>query len=261
MLIGQRRSLILAQPGLAKSPGLVPPSTGLWGWWHAGEAYAETSGNPSNPVTSTGQSVGSLKDMSGNGRHMYQATEANKWTLKNAAIGACPALSNRVALGPCMATTSAPAFDRTYSIYGVFQFSDYITNAALFGTDNNSPGILLFLNGSDGDLLLSDASGAGPGLNFAMNMPHMLGGSWSTFGNNWFLAKNGEASVSAAASFGSGTGLGLRWGNFGSSPGNSFMGEIAEILFYDVSHGNPNAGDGLLARRYLNLKYNLGYAV
>lgn len=261
MLLGPRRSLILPQPVISKAPGFGPPTTGLWGWWHAGEAYVETSGTPANPVTSTGQSVGSLKDMSGNGRHMYQATEANKWTLKNSAIGACPALSNRTSLGPCMATTSMPIQDRTYSFYAVFQFADYVANAALFGTDNNSPGLLLYLNGSDGDMMLTDGSIAGPVLSFALNMPHVLGGSWTTFGGNWFLARDGETPVSAAAGFGSGTGTALRWGNFGSSPGNSFMGEIAEMLFYDVSHGNPNAGDGLLARRYLNLKYNLGYAL
>lgn len=234
-----------------------PPLTNLWGWWSAEEAYTETSGTPTTLITVDATAIGSLKDLSGNGRHMYQTTAADKPTFQTAEFGAFPSIRNATTDFMTTAAGVFPTLDGTYSVYIVFRCTTYGTNSALFSVNSNTPAFMLYQNGASGDIALGYTA-ATLTVNYPINVTHLLGGTWAPSGT-FYLAKDGGAPSSVASPANAGSCTLVYIGKFGT--GNSFQGEIAEVLFYDASHGNPNAGDGLLARQYLDAKYGLGFGL
>lgn len=236
-----------------------PPLTSLWGWWKADEAYTETSGTPTTLITTDGTAIGSLKDMSGNGRHMYQTTAANKPLYKTNQLNSLPIIRGSDNTDFMDTTGAAPTMDGTLSAYIVFKCTTYQTNAAIIGTDSASPNFILYQNGSSGDVDVTNASAATTlRSNYSTGAFHLIGAVWNA-GSTWYHAKDGGAAASAAVGANSGTGTVVRLLTFDG--GNRFIGDIAEVLLYDVAHPNPDGGDGLTARKYLNQKYALGFSL
>lgn len=244
-----------------------PPTTGLWGWWSAAEAYTQTSGTPSTLITTDGTAIGSLKDLSGNGRHFYQTTTAAKPAFKTNIVNGLP--SWRTANGDYMDTTgnAPPGSPYDVSIYCVIKPSGFEQNAGVLCTNNDSSTYQIWSDNaaSTGQWLarygnLSGASQAS--LQTYANGSVAIMAISMKLSNKIYHAKNGGsalASTGNAPSTPGGGGTVMRLCRFAGN--GYFIGDMCEMLFYTSYHGNMATGDGLAVRQYLNAKYNLGFSL
>jgi hypothetical protein len=233
---------------------LSPPPANLWGWWSAEYAYTETSGTPSTLITSDGTAIGSLKDLSGNGHHAYQATAGNKPTYKTGIKNGCPAVLFTSASAKYIATTGVPTLQPT-TLFVVVNLTTWATAKAVFSTEAMSPAFGLFTYSS------------------ANNFAQYNGGFGTTFenGTGWHLiySRINGSSGTARIDNNSNTSSSLAAGGTGSTiqlggnTSNSFYYDdyICEWLFYNADYSDPTSGDALLARQYLNSKYALGLGI
>lgn len=251
---------------------LTPPGTDMWAWYMGSEAYTETSGTPTTKQTTDAGAIGSLKDMSGNGRHMYQATTAAKPTLVAAsAMNSLPAI--RTASGDFMATAASTFIPTTspcnFSLYAVLRPTGWQSNAALFATDFD-PGIVMpgwttsntdeycarYGNDSGSQRnILKWAQGANHLITMSQSLSSII---YHSIDN--LQGVNGFPTAPSSTSGGSATKMQLcRFAGNGY-----FIGDIVELIVYNGNsayHKDGSGGNGLLVKQYLDWKYNLGLGI
>lgn len=248
----------------AGAADLVPPQTSLWGWWMGSEAYTETSGTPTTKQTTNLGAIGSLKDMSGNGRHFYQATGSAKPAYIAASVfNSLPGF--RIASGDSM-DTNAQVIPSTapchFSLYCVLRPTGWNGNAGLFCTPNDSSIIQAgWTTGTTDEYTARYGNDSGSQRNilkWAQGANHLIHMS-QALSSIIYHTDNGLGGVNGyptAPSTSGGSGSSQRLGRFAGN--GYFIGDIAELLVYTAYHRDGSGGDGFLAKQYLDWKYNLG---
>ena len=247
--------------------GIGSPAPGMWGWWMATEAYVEDVGIPATRITTDGADIGSLKDMSGNGRNAYSPSSLIAPTYRVNILNGLPIWRHSGTLA-LISTAGHIITNGIYSVYLVFRALTWGNNIAILSLDDDTGNILIRTpnsGGSSGDWAIRNNSsgGSSASVNYPVNEFHMMAG---TCGSSVTLynQKDAAAPVTGAGSVSGSVGAGatrIQMGRLGDS-GNPLHGEIAEMVLYNAYHGNPNtAPESLQTRRYLNRKYNLGLTI
>ncbi len=236
--------------------GGSPPSTALWGWWDAEHSYTETTGTPTTLITSDGAAIGSQIDRSGSGHHIYQTSAGAKPLYKTGIINSLPIArfdgSNDLFLG-----ASAPS-GNSFSIYAVVARLGGGNFAAIITNDDAglSPRYLVSDRGG-GDLQVFNGGWGNPTNALGLTY-HLVAATVDNTGAfPVAIQLDVDTPVTNNVTGGGGLGTAIQVGSFFTGFWN---GDIAEILFYTAVH-TLSSGDGLLARQYLNTKYNLGLTI
>lgn len=238
----------------AASSALSPPTTNLWGHWHAQEAYDNVDPDSGSLITSDAASVHSLKDLSGNGRHASQSTSSARPTHETSELNGLAGLnfdgSNDILI-------NSTAFNGDYTGFVVCKI-DTITDRAgptsLRGSSERE--FTLRSSGSKMGAYAGSHMTNGPAVSTATN--YLL--VWShdvSAGTCQALADDG---TQVSASIGTATG-GTNSFQIGGDSSFKFDGMIYEVLAYEAYFSDLKAGDALLARQYLDDKYNLGLGI
>lgn len=230
-----------------------PPLTNLWGWWNASNAYTD-SGKTTLCSSSGSATCHTLADLSGNGRDLVQSTSGNRPTWYSSQLNGYPALlfdgSNDV-LSITGQNISAP-----YAFIMVFKVPTYTnsdryccigsstSNSSLWYYDSSSSANLDFYSGRTPDVNIYAAKTA----DFMLAMSNLNGAS------SFFKINNNADSTGTGFAVSGATTVALGDCPYDSTAGNMYF---CEALVYNASMAS-GYGDGLLARQYLNAKYNLG---
>lgn len=236
-----------------------PPATNLHAWWMSTEAYTETTGTPTTKITVDATAIGSLKDMSGNGNHIYQTVGVNKPRYETSVFGALPSISTVTGGFGYLESGNPPTLNGSYSVYAVFKETTHVNNVPILGMNNATPRLWIINTTTSGQKSMGYGATTLTVSGFTVNNNHLLAATFQP-SSNFYMARDDQAPANAAspANTGGGSSLMLLRNN---SVGNTFVGELAEILIYATGHGDPSTGNGLIARQYLNAKYSLGFAI
>lgn len=249
--------------GASNDTTIEAPTTNLWGHWMGSEVYTETSGTPSTRQTTDGGDIGSLKDMSGNGRHFYQTTASAKPHMEEAPTGFngedCIDFTSQY-----MVTTGSVYWPDNFSIYVVAERDAWVTLGVLTGSPTAGTGIF-FQDGNAGQGASSpnfycgngvpESNAAGP-YSLTNGSPFLAAGSKDASENTSLRVDDSSTLTGTTYAFNSTL---LMW--LGYSGGSAYWnGRLAEFLLYDTAH-TFTTGDGLQARQYLNQKYDLGLGI
>lgn len=236
-----------------------PPATGMYGWYRADEVYAETSGSPLSRVTVEGASVGSLKDSSGNNRHMYQTADNRKPILKQNIVNGKPVIRFD---GNLHAATNpgdtmgyrGDAFPLNHSIYFVVKKTNVDTSV----TNRNlivDLGVNTYLNFNYGALntLTHNAGSLQVTIPYSNTKYDILSVSVNTTGTSYLTVGSQVVTSTTVPSSTRGAGFDIGGGIYQ----NYADMDVAEVIIYSAAQ-DPNNGDGLNVRKYLDQKYGLG---
>lgn len=235
-----------------------PPSMALWGWWDTGLSYTETSGTPSTPISADGTQSGSQIDRSGNGNHLYAAGGLSGFgpIYKTNIINGLPAAryNTPAVAGHQMLTTGSPT-GNSFSIFAVAkQTSINQPYDGLISSTDLNPRYFIGGGGGAADLRIFNG-GTGAVAAFSANTFHLVAGTIDNTGSfPTTLQIDNNTKVTANATGGGVLGAQVSIGLFFNG---YWTGDIVELLLYTAVL-DPSSGDGLLARKYLNNKYNLG---
>lgn len=219
----------------------------IWGCWTASEAYSDTA--CTTLQTADGGAVAGLKNLYGIGGNLTQATGSNQPVRKNSQVNSLPSilfdgsndfLDGAVAVGKLSAyivfnpLTASGQETLVAGQGGTFRDA-FCFSAALLGASGSPTG--------SGDALV----------NSWQQLAAIFNDASSIYQINNLASQNlnpGNTPFSNTAF------------RVGMAANNSqyLGGHIAEILAYTAVH-DPASGDGLLARQYLNTKYNLGLGI
>jgi hypothetical protein len=234
------------------TPDLPIPSTGLWTWVKAEDgAFEQTSGTPTTPVTSG--SIGSLKDLSGQGRHFYQPTASRRPTYQM--VSGKPAARFQANAQQFLQCPTAPGGGSPRTVYLVASYPAWSNNAPVLGTEASSPHTYLALHNASPQVGAYNG-GFGPHANVSPNVPHLLAVTFN--GGTCTIQIDNDPPVTASTPA---TGLGGQL-QIGGNTGNGFFGnwDVAEMVVYTAAH-NFGAGDGLTVRQHLNTEHGLGLSL
>lgn len=243
------------------SAALAPPSTGLWAWYDAAYSYTETSSTPTTLITSDGTATGSGFDRSGGGHHVYQTSGAAKPTFKTNIINGLPVW--RFATASSQFLTAAAVPSHTVVIYCVINPTTWANLRGIVGVggDNSNPRAVLNQSSTGGGasprIALFNGGYGAVSDQATLTNAHLIAASIGAASSTLKVDNNSDITAAVAGGgAGSNTELGSNTGNSGY-----FNGDIAEVLIYTATTHNFASGDGLLARQYLNTKYNLGLGI
>jgi len=224
-----------------------PPLTNLWGWWHAGEVYSDTACTVRQ--TTNGGSIAGLLDLSGNSRNLTQATGANQPVLDTTLNGIDFDGTND------FFTRSGPAMPFTF--YIVVEFDLWTANRSLLTHTNGVSSISTWQGGSSPQVGIFNGASTGALVSATLGSKRLVGVSYDS------VAALGTLIIdSTSATVGSLSNVPASPFYLGSTHvGSGYLnGKISEFLIYTGVH-TFGSGDGLLARQYLNVKYNLGLGI
>jgi hypothetical protein len=237
------------------------PLTNLQGWWQSSEAYMD-AGNTSHCINE-GDLVYSMKDLSGNARHLIQPTSIFRPTFRNKGTPLFPRVNFQGRISGQLLQCNILDLTRPATIYTV----------ALYQSAYNSAVLSLSQNANDGNGFELYSDGIG-GANFpllAIRANIASGFSNEQVDHLDMLQLNIDSSGFISAVMGNDSPVvnnvsptpftQFRFG--GATPTDTYYnGALAlyECLLYNSAH-STNSGDGLLVRQYLNTKYNFGYSI
>lgn len=231
-----------------------PPSANLWFWLDGTNSYTETSGTPTTIITVDGTAIGSQLDLSGNARHAYKNGFAP--TFKTSILNGFPSARFSGAGLTQLLTSTAPS-GNSFSMYVVANQTAYTTpyDGLLSNNDAGiSPRYSLLDNGGGPSMRVFNG-GDGANATLSINAYHLIAGTADNTGSFPTQLQIDNNTLSTAnATGGGGLGTGVSIGLFFNG---YWTGDVLEVLLYTSVH-SFNSGDGLLARQYLNGKYNLG---
>jgi len=240
-----------------------PPMTDLWAWYHAEEAYTETSGTPTTLQTTDNADVGSLKDLSGNGYHVYQTVAGEKPHYLTNQQNGLPGIdfdgSNDHLDG---ATSSFPSGDNTLSIFIVAEWDATANLKAIFGAANSArPSMVIGFGTSlpNNNVVGFYANNNGDPISGSATIGDQTGTTYLIAASRTGTTAKGaiDAQTTQSITVGGGTGGSiLSLGHYNNN--SKYNGRIFEVLFYDAYISDFDSGDGLLARQYLDQRWGLG---
>lgn len=239
------------------SANTAPPATNLFGWWEANEVYDNVDPTAGSKITVDGTAVHSWKDLSGNNRHLSQATASRRATFATNELGAQPSVS----------------FDGSDDWYSYAQalpssFSAYTVVSVAAGA-------------GDRDAILSGTSGAEKWLGVRTGSPdkiQMYAGSWqpssgtdisndtyilvgcayeNVAGDNTTIVIDDDTPATGPAGTSGATGD-IRLGGYSNSSTYTFTGNIAAMVVYDTPDADLDIKTSARVRNWLNSEYNLG---
>ena len=233
-----------------------PVTTNLWGWWDATNSYSETSGTPSTPITVDGTNMGSMLDLSGNGRHLY-TDPTYKAKFKTSIFGSYPGVDFGNATYDMLTTSSGVKPGDTLSGYIVLIRDSWVQLGAQIGDVNNT----LFLadgNTAQGFDGVDDLTTGGLLVDGVVDMTngttHLVAFSMAGSGSTTRLKVDDNATTTGTRYSGYDAPGRLQVGRYAGY--NCWNGRMAELVIYNVQH-DTDAATALLIRQYLDWKYNL----
>ncbi len=226
-----------------------PPSTNQVSWHSGDESYSDTA---CTTLQSTDAgSVAAMKDRSGNGNHIIQATGSNQPILKTSQINSLPIVrfdgsNDELANGSF--SLSQPF--TVYLVYKPVSWGAGSRDVMAFSTTGN--GVRWQRSSSQmqlwpGSTAITDSDHSTG--SFYLVALKFNGSSSAQQTNNNTEVTGGSGSGSAGFDY-LGSGNGQQWSQI----------DVAERLIYGAAH-TFSSGDGLLTRQYLNSKYALGLGI
>jgi hypothetical protein len=236
-----------------------PPFLNLTGWWESTQAYTDVSNT--SPCVNNGDLVYSMKDLSGNNRHLIQPTSIYRPEFRKNGTPLFPRINFKGRMSGQLNQCDISDLTRPATIYTVALYEGSY-NCALLSLSpnaNDGNGFELYSQGIGGDdfhlvQIRADTTNGFPTeqLDHVDMMQININSSGfisAVIGDNSPIDNNISPTPFTQFRFG------------GATPTDTYYnGSLAlyECLLYKSAH-SLNSGDGLLVKQYLNAKYNLGY--
>lgn len=232
----------------------APPSTNMKGWYTAEEAYNSADGGGSK-ITTDSTAIYSYKDLSGNGNHLNQASGSYQslWYGDQRNGYPCGRFNSRnhlhtktVNIGNGAKTIVAVLKPIISWTTGMPYISVYGSATGYYPQSRDPGGFYVMNNGSD--MFVGNPS---------FNAYHLWFGVFNGT-NSLSCIDDGDNAIGNAGSSNingmTALALGDQYGGY-----TGYM-DFAEMFIY-LDALSSDSGNGLLARQYMNGKYNLGLSI
>ncbi len=234
-----------AVPNTTPPPPALPPMNGMLAWYYGSEAYTD-AGMQAKCTQGGTDACYTLKDLSGNGRNLVQAT-ATKQPIYQA--GQKPSVTFDGVDDELLLSSFTQS--QPISIFMVAKAKSYSgSNQDWISLNSTGNGLRVKTDATNITVMSGAATGA------AVPRPaqatyYMIATQLNMTASSIKLGKNTTVT-------GPGSTLGSTFISLGSGNGQRFSNiDVCELIIY-AGALNPDSGDGLWVRQYLDAKYNFG---